>query len=784
MKLEIQRCLINITGIVQGVGFRPFVYRKALSYKIFGWVRNDSNGIEIDVEGNKYNVTAFIESLSKDTPPHAYIKEISCKNLDPVGYSDFKIIESLSNNTTETYVSPDISICNDCLNELYDFKDIRNRYPFINCTNCGPRFTITYKTPYDRINTTMRKFKMCSKCEAEYNDPCSRRFHAEPISCHKCGPVVYLLDHTGTKLKCLNAISETISLLKQGKIIAIKGLGGFHLACNAFNFTSVLSLRKRKNRDFKPFALMVKGIDSAEKHCYIFDKEKEILLSSKKPIVLLKKRADSKIRLPANDIAPDSKYLGIMLPYTPLHHLLFDSDIDTLIMTSGNKFKEPICFKDDEAISKLFGIADYFLMHDREIHIRTDDSIAWVIDGKESIIRRSRGYVPFPIKIPIKDCKDTDRQRLNGILACGGELKNTFCLIKNGQAFLSHHIGDLENIEILKSFEDGISHFLKVFDSKINTVVYDLHPEYLSAKFALDYPVNHRIEVQHHHAHIASCMAENGLVDPVIGIAFDGSGFGTDGRIWGGEFFVGDYLGFERVAHLENVKMPGGDACIKHPWRMAVSHLVKIFGEDWDKANFKFLDKINDFELNILIQQINKNINSYETSSMGRLFDAVSALSGLCNSIEFEGQAAIKLENIAIMNDIKSYSFGLDFSETKSRPMIIKTDNLIKTIINDIFNGKKPDEISGCFHKTIAKMCEKVCGLVRKKRDIKKVILSGGVFQNKTLLNEVISLLKANEFEVFIHHLVPTNDGGISLGQAAIATWKLWGKIKYEKNYI
>jgi len=762
---KLKRSVIKINGIVQGVGFRPFVYNLARSCDIFGWVNNFSGGVNIEAEGSEENITSFLIRLKAEAPPLSFIDTFHAESGEPLGYSDFEIRESSSESAPEAYISADISVCDDCLKEMSDPANRRYMYPFINCTNCGPRFTITSGIPYDRSNTTMNTFPMCEECSEEYHEPSDRRFHAQPIACSKCGPHLSLLDSKGNRIAQNTEIETVIELLKKGNIVAVKGLGGYHLACDAKNDKAVEELRKRKHRDGKPFALMAKNIEVVRRYCFVNDKESEILQSVRKPIVLLGRKSGTELNVDC--ISRDNEKIGIMLPYTPLHHLLFTGEFDLLVMTSGNKSNEPIYYKDNEAMTGLREIADCFLTNDRDIYIRTDDSVTSVFRDREFIIRRSRGYVPFPIDITsiVKTCGDS-LGRIPSVLACGGELKNTFCLTKGNKAFISHHIGDLENIETLTSFETGIEHFKAIFSIVPEVIAFDKHPDYLSTKYAESLSGIAKLEIQHHHAHIASCMAENSISEKVIGVAFDGTGYGDDGQIWGGEFFVGDYSGFERQAHFEYIPLPGGEIGIKEPWRMALSYLLQIYGEASIPHNLPFLKQIGKEKISVVTQQIVKQINSPLTSSVGRLFDAVSSLTGLCSVIEYEGQAAIRLEKAAIAETDSLYPYEIIQAEPLYR---ISVHKMIAAIVEDVLNGKETSQISGLFHRTVAEITLKICKLLRDKFCINKVALSGGVFQNSLLLGLTVDKLESNEFQVYTHSKVPTNDGGISLGQAAIA---------------
>jgi hydrogenase maturation protein HypF len=808
-----KRIIIRIQGIVQGVGFRPFIYNLAKEYSISGWVNNDSGGVLIDAEGKIQNLNKFREAITKKAPPLSFIESIDIKRADLIGYTDFIIEKSIEIDSHDVFISSDVSVCKDCLRDISEPTNSRYNYPFTNCTNCGPRFTITINIPYDRKNTVMKDFIMCEDCRKEYENPLDRRFHAQPISCYNCGPRLKLVDNKGNNFfkneeKDLShfkinskILMTTKALLKENKIIAIKGVGGYHLACNTKNRDSVKLLRKRKNRDGKPFALMAKDIDVIRKYCIVTNAEEVLLNSIKKPVVLLSKKENCPLPI---ELSSDNEMLGIMLPYTPLHYLLFNEDIELLVMTSGNISGEPIFFKDKEALEGLSGIADYFLINDREIYIRTDDSITSAFNEKEYIIRRSRGYVPFPIKLPIPS--NVDSNKLPTILSTGPELKNTFCFTKHKYAFLSHHIGDLENLETLDSFEDGIEHFKRILKTEPEAIAYDMHPEYISTKYAKNLELT-KIEVQHHHAHIASCMAENYILDKVIGIAFDGTGYGLDGAIWGGEVFSGDYLEFKREAHFSYVPMPGGEISIKEPWRMALSYLNEALtetnqcyedkqGSSFGGYKINFLEEMDWLKGDMVLMQIQKKINSPMTSSAGRLFDAVSALLGLCTKIKYEGQGAILLEKASqkqIFNEKYNEFYEVNiYSESplincddennnhhnSDACKIIDTISLFRSIFYDLEKGLDVSKISAKFHNSLVVLILNICKNLRKSRNLNKVVLSGGVFQNKTLLSLAVELLKKNDFEVYTHSSIPTNDGGIAYGQAVIALWKLLAKTK------
>ncbi|HEY7545298.1 MAG TPA: carbamoyltransferase HypF, partial [Blastocatellia bacterium] len=625
------RIHILVRGIVQGVGFRPFVFSQACRRSLKGRVLNNATGVLIDVEGEPRAIDEFIAEMKSNPPPLSRIESVESV-LQPffAHFDDFQIIESSTNGEKFVPISADVAACEDCIREMLDSRDRRFRYPFINCTNCGPRFTIIEDVPYDRANTTMRDFTMCNACRREYANPLDRRFHAEPTACHECGPRLYLTGSDGRESSINaageDAINRARSLLMKGNIIAIKGIGGFHLACDASNADAVERLRRRKYREDKPFAMMAASLEVIRQHCEVSSVEEKMLSSERRPIVLLEKRSDSTIPCA---VAPRVNTFGFMLPYAPLHHLLLENLDRPIVMTSGNVSDEPICYENADAAERLKNIADYFLLHDRRIHIRADDSVVRAFDDREMILRRSRGYAPAPIKINFSSGAD--------ILACGAELKNTFCITHENYVFVSHHIGDLENLETLLSFKQGIRHFKRLFNLRPQAVAYDLHPEYLSTKYALSLDeIETKIGVQHHHAHVASCMADNGLEGEVIGVAMDGLGFGSDGRFWGGEFFIADYLDAERIAHLDYIPMPGGAKAIREPWRMAAVYLHRAMGDDALRLDIPFIKNLDHGKWASLRSMIETNTNSPETSSMGRLFDTLASLLGLRDAVNYE----------------------------------------------------------------------------------------------------------------------------------------------------
>lgn len=754
-----ERCGLKVKGIVQGIGFRPFVYKLAVSLSLKGWVTNNSDGVEIEIEGPAGHIDAFMERLKSEAPSLALITGIESNCLPFFGYKEFIIKESERGSSNNTLISPDISICGDCSRELAQKDDMRYGYPFINCTNCGPRFTIIRDIPYDRSNTTMSSFEMCDACRAQYENPADRRYHAEPVSCSKCGPRLFLLDNKGRQVDCSDPAERAAMLLSQGRILAVKGLGGYHLACDAGNKQAVSELRRRKHRDEKPFALMAGDMDIIRRYCAVRPSEEALLESPARPVVLLEKLENCSL---PSEIAPGNPYLGVMLPYTPVHLLLMDRNHNCpglLVMTSGNISSEPICYKDGEALEQLGDIADYFLTNDREIHIRTDDSVVRSFRGNEYIIRRSRGYVPVPVTV------NGVHKAAPSILACGGEMKNTFCLGKGNEFYLSHHIGDLENLETLQSYEEGIEHYKRIFGISPEINAYDLHPEYLSTKYAAEESFARKIGVQHHKAHIASCMADNDIEGEVIGVSFDGTGYGEDGNLWGGEFFTGTYGCLKRAAHLEYVRMPGGSAAVREPWRMALSCLVKA-GEDTGAAARILELDLNDLQLEMIDRMTATGINSPLTSSMGRLFDAVSAIAGVRNHISYEGQAAMELEFIAAKGNYGLYPYELSLS---NGVYIIHTGSIVRNAMQDRKDQISRAVISAKFHETAADIVRSVCQRLSRDTGLKRVVLSGGVFQNMLLLANVFDKLEKEGLKVFIHKKVPANDGGLSLGQAMIA---------------
>lgn len=814
---------INITGVVQGVGFRPFVYGLATGLGLRGWVGNTSGGVEIVVQGQKPEIDRFIHSLTTEAPPLARIDSINVQSgsLD-VEYSAFDIRPSTSISGAYQPLSPDTAICPDCERELFDPSDRRYLHPFINCTNCGPRFTIIKDIPYDRPNTTMAEFPLCGYCRAEYENPLDRRFHAQPVACPQCGPFVELrkaeirnqklgIEDAGNRFHIssiefrISAILKTRRLLREGNILAIKGLGGFHLACDAANPYAVDELRRRKGRAGKPFALMASDLETIKSICEVNDDEYGLLTGYQKPIVLLNKTLNASLPLKvSNAIAPNMDTLGVMLPYTPLHHLLLNQTNPALmkepapsilVMTSGNISDEPIATENQAALERLAPLADAFLLHNREIHIRCDDSVIKMDEKNIIFLRRSRGYAPYPVQLPL-EVKPT--------LAVGGELKNTFCLARDHYAFLSHYIGDMENVETYESFEQGVQHLSHIFRVQPEVIARDLHPNYFTTRYAKKIGIQ-QIGVQHHHAHIASCMADNGLDDRnLIGLSFDGTGYGTDGAIWGGEVLLASYLNFERFAHLEYLPLPGSDSAIRHPWRIALGY-AHALGLEID--DLPFLQNMDKQAVKIVKQQVDRKLNAPLTSSMGRLFDAVASLINIRNDVTYEAQAAIEMEVLSkpFISSARAYPYLIEvdhseeaereksLSQTKEEALrgiypeqsvsltrnvakarrvqgeMINLRELLTAIIQDVRAKQSAGMIGARFHKTIAEIAVDISKRARTKTGLNEVALSGGVWQNQILLDLVRNGLEQEGFVAYFHKQVPANDGGLALGQAVIA---------------
>jgi hydrogenase maturation protein HypF len=725
-----RRIRVDLRGIVQGVGFRPFVHNLALQLNLAGYVLNSSAGLVAEVEGDPPALDAFVAALKENPPPLAWIQEMQIQELPAAGEAAFTIRASVAETGEFALVSPDVATCNDCFRDFTAPANRRFGYAFTNCTNCGPRYTIIRDIPYDRPHTTMAAFQMCAACQAEYDDPRDRRFHAQPNACPDCGPSLSA------------ALEEARRRLAAGEILAIKGLGGFHLACDARNSAAVRLLRDRKRRSDKPFALMARDLAAVESICAVSGADRRALLGPRRPIVILQRQTED---LP-DAIAPGNRTIGVMLPYTPLHHLLFTgAPYSLLVMTSGNLSEEPIVVSNAGAHARLAGVADWFLTHNRDIYMRTDDSVVRTFEGAERVLRRSRGFAPQTLDLG---------RRVPELLAAGAELKNTFCLTKGRHAILSQHIGDLENYETLVFFEETLANLQKLFRVQPRAVAYDLHPQYLSTRYALALPGLPKFGVQHHHAHIAACMAENGLSGEVIGVAFDGTGYGADGAIWGGEFLVARYSGFERRAHLRYVPLAGGDSAVRQPWRSALAYLID--------ARF---EGVPENHVRVVRRMIESGVNTVPTSSCGRLFDAVAAIIGLRTVVNFEAQAAIELETIAEHGITARYPFEIEAGP----PWQIDFRPTVAHIAREAAEGQPRPSISAKFHNTLAQAIVETCRRIRGETSLSRVCLSGGTFQNMRLLALAVAGLRGAGFEVFLHSKVPPNDGGIALGQAAIA---------------
>jgi hydrogenase maturation protein HypF len=760
------RTRVHVSGLVQGVGFRPFVWREATARGLAGWVGNDAAGVVLEVEGPPASVSALMQALTRP-PPLARVDEILSESLTPTGQLGFEITSSATGGIRSALVSPDTATCADCWRELHDPADRRYRHPFVNCTSCGPRYTIVRGAPYDRSRTTMAEFALCPSCAAEYADPADRRFHAEPVCCPACGPTLQLVDAAGLAVPG-DPIEAAGRRLRAGGVVAVKGLGGYHLAVLANGEDAVARLRGRKHREDRPFALMVLDLDAAQALCEIGPDELALLTSTARPIVLLRRRPDAQV---APSVAPGTPELGVMLTYTPLHALLLQAAGGPLVMTSGNRSDEPIAFDDGDAGERLADIADVFLGHDRPIRTRVDDSVVRVVRGRVVPIRRSRGYVPTPVTLP--------QSSPQPVLACGAALKNTFCVTRGPHAFVSHHVGDLDNYATLQSYLDGIAHLTALLDVAPAVVAHDLHPDYPSTRYATELPEVDLVAVQHHHAHIASCLVDNGVAGPVLGVAFDGLGLGTDGTAWGGEFLLADLTGFSRVGHLSPVPMPGGDAATRQPWRMAAAHLDAAYGGNPPRGLDVATRQGGRWEQ--VLSLAHSGVNAPPTSSAGRLFDAVSALLGVRDTVTYEGQAAIELEHLADPQELSSYAVSIADNPlsagtgtgTGDTVAVVSSGSLIRAVTDDLLAGVDAPRIAARFHNALADTVVAVCRQLRDRHHISTVALSGGVFQNALLLTRCLDRLEAAGFNVLTHRQVPPNDGGISLGQAAVAVARL-----------
>lgn len=746
----VERLKIIIRGAVQGVGFRPFIFRLANEMNLKGYVLNSSKGVFIEAEGETEILKQFILRIEKEKPPLSIIQSFEYSFLDLAGYAQFVIKESEKEDEISALILPDIAICDDCLRELFDPQDRRYLYPFINCTNCGPRFTIIESLPYDRPRTSMKNFKMCTHCEVEYNNPMDRRFHAQPIACPECGPQIELWNSTGKIISSKNtAINQTIDFINSGKIIAIKGLGGFHLVVDATNDTAVINLRNKKHREEKPFALMFPNLEMIKLFCEVSDLEERLLKSPESPIVLLLKKENLGEFNLSRFVAPDNPYLGIMLPYTPLHHILMKDLNKPIVATSGNLSEEPICIDEYEALKRLNGIADYFLVHNRPILRHCDDSIVRIVNNREFIIRRARGYAPLPY-LAQNEFRDE-------IISVGGHLKNTISLKKKNQIFISQHIGDLSTPESFYAFRRTINDFKSLYE--VNEVKFagDLHPEYLSTKYLKELNLDYRL-IQHHLAHIAACKLENQIKGEALGISWDGTGFGFDGKIWGSEFFFIDDESFSHLGQFKRFYLPSGEKAIKEPKRTLVGVLFEVFNDEVIN-NEMLLNKFSKGELKLFIELIRKGINSPECVSVGRIFDAVASLVGISDYSNFEGQAAMKLE-FAIKENINDF---YEFELIKEEKLIIDWTKIILGLIKNLKENFSKSFLSSKFHNSLVEVIVEVA----KYFNLKKVLLSGGCFQNVYLLTKAVQRLREEGFQPYWHQRIPTNDGGISFGQIA-----------------
>lgn len=754
---------IIVKGIVQGVGFRPFVYKLAQENKLFGNVKNTSNGVYINIEGEKKQINNFIRNLKENPPKQSKIEEIHIEDKGIRKFENFNIAESEKEEGI-TILSPDIAVCDHCIDELNNISNNRRyRYAFINCTNCGPRYSIIKSLPYDRKETTMKKFIMCEECEDEYKNPIDRRFDAQPNCCNNCGPTLRLIDKNNKVInnKDNNIIDEVKRILKEGKIIAIKGLGGFHLVCDGTNYKSIASLRKRKNRKTKPLALMMKDINTIKNYCFFNEREKNILTGSKKPIVILKKRNN---KLP-NNISFNNDSLGVMLPYTPLHHMLFDDELKILVMTSGNVSGMPMIYKNEEAFKTLNKITDYFLIHDRDIHVPVEDSVVKVLLNEERMIRIGRGYAPINFKY-----------KENNILALGSHMKNTFSIGKENYIFLSQYLGDMNSVESIENYIFNITHLKKIYGISPSKIIYDNHPDYFYQDYLLKDNSVHKIGVYHHHAHIVSCMFENHIDEEVIGLSFDGIGYGEDGNLWGSEFLICDKGKFKRVGHLKYMKMPGGDSATIQPWKMAISllqswvsnnlgvsleDLIKNLGID---SLFSYIKYKN---YHTVIYMIKNNINTSITSSMGRFFDGISALLNFQDKISYEGEACIELENLAKKSiEVEDYyKFEINYENNQ---FIVDTDQIVEKVFKDMINRINSSLIAIKFHNTVVEFSFQICLYLRTLYNLNTVALSGGVFENEIIFTKLYEKLNNSNFKVLTHKILPCNDSNISIGQLII----------------
>jgi hydrogenase maturation protein HypF len=751
-----RRVRARVEGAVQGVGFRPFVYRLAHELELGGFVLNDERGVVVEAEGEAAAVQRLVERLAADAPPLALVERVVCESVPATGERSFAIVASEHGAEPRALVSVDGATCDACLVELFDPGDRRFRYPFVNCTNCGPRFTIVRGVPYDRPLTTMAGFRMCVLCQAEYDDPLDRRFHAQPNACPACGPRARLLGDDGAS----DPVAAAAAALLDGRIVAVKGLGGFHLACRAQDEEAVAALRARKHREDKPFALMAPELAAARALVELGDEEEALLRSHRRPIVIARRRPGAAV---AAGVAPRSADLGVMLPYSPLHHLLCADAGTTLVMTSGNVSDEPIAYRDEEAVERLAGIADLFLVHDRPIHMRTDDSLVRSVSGRAPLLlRRSRGYVPEAVELPFEAPAP--------LLACGAELKSAFCVAKGTRAWVSHHIGDLKTWETLRSFREGVEHFERLFAVAPAVVAHDLHPDYLSTGYALEREGVETVGVQHHHAHLAACLAEHGIDGRALGAIFDGTGLGTDGTVWGGELLAGDLGGFERAGHLWPVRLPGGDQAVREPWRMACAWLQEARG-DAGPVPAALTEAVDPARWEAVAGLARSGTAAPVTTSVGRLFDAVAALCGLRATVNYEGQAAAELEGAADAAERGAYE--LPVARGGGGALVLDARPAVSAIADDVAGGTPVGVVSARFHSALAHATAQGCVAGARARGLELVVLSGGAFQNRVLLERTAAAIEEAGLRVLVPERLPPNDGGIAYGQAAVAAARL-----------
>ena len=764
-----RRVRARVSGTVQGVGFRPHAFRLATGLGLGGHVRNDEHGVLIEVEGTPERIEEFLARLANEAPPMASVENLAAEDAPATGASDFRIVPSERSGDPDVPIAPDAATCDACLAELFDPGDRRYRYPFTNCTDCGPRFTIVTGVPYDRRLTTMSSFEMCPECRREYEDPRDRRFHAQPNACPACGPRARLIDAAGNEPRGAagNPVEAAAAELRNGRIVAVKGLGGFHLACRADDETAVATLRCRKHREDKPFALMAPNLDAVRALIELTPADEALLYSPQRPIVIARRRPDAGV---APAVAPGIRDLGVMLPYSPLHHLLLADSGVTLVMTSGNVSDEPIAYREEEAIERLGGIADLFLVHDRPIHMRTDDSVVRALEPgvrpEPLLLRRSRGYVPGQLALPAGAPEP--------VLGCGAELKSTFCLARRDRAWVSHHIGDLKNYETLSSFTAGIEHFERLLAVEPAVVAHDLHPDYLSTRYALEREGIERVGVQHHHAHLAACLAEHGEMGPAIGAIYDGTGYGTDGTVWGGELLVGGLTGFERRGMLFPVHLPGGDAAVREPWRMACAWLIAASAEGRPAMPPHMRAHVREPDWDAVCDLLASRVNSPLTTSVGRLFDAVAALCGIRATVNYEGQAAAELEGIA--DPAETGCYPLAVRDSGRGPAVLDARETIRAIASDLGRGAAPSAVGARFHRAVAAATTIACEREAERAGVDLVVLSGGVFQNRLLLERTAAALGDRGLRVLLPTRLPPNDGGIAYGQVAVAAARAGGQ--------